>query len=53
MPVDPDRLRPVELFDAISDEDLALVAHQMEDRVVEAGEHLARRSVSGGGSSGR
>jgi len=47
MPVDPARLRPVDLFDAISDEDLALVAHQMEERQVEPGEHLAREGASG------
>ena len=47
MPVDPARLRPVDLFDAISDDDLAIVGAEMEERLVGSGEHLAREGASG------
>ena len=47
MPVDPARLRAVELFDGVSDDDLALMASHMEERAVAAGEHLAREGASG------
>ncbi|MFA5883805.1 MAG: Crp/Fnr family transcriptional regulator [Acidimicrobiia bacterium] len=47
MPVDPARLRTLSLFDDIADEDLALVGEKMEERPIEAGEHLTREGASG------
>ena len=47
MPVDPARLRNVAVFTDLTDDDLALVAEKMEERVVEPGEHLAREGASG------
>ena len=47
MPVDPTRLRSVDLFDGITDDDLAMMASHMEEREVAAGEHLAREGASG------
>jgi CRP-like cAMP-binding protein len=47
MPVDPARLRSVDLFDGVADDDLAMMASHMEERDVAAGEHLAREGVSG------
>lgn len=47
MPVDPTRLRTVPLFDDLTDEDLALVAEKVEERIVEPGEHLTREGASG------
>jgi len=47
MPVDPVRLRGIAVFTDLTDDDLALVAEKMEERVVEPGEHLAREGSSG------
>lgn len=47
MPVDPARLRGIAVFADLTDDDLALVAEKMEERVVEPGEHLAREGASG------
>lgn len=47
MPVDPTRLRSVDLFDGITDDDLAMISARMEERAVSPGEHLAREGASG------
>jgi len=47
MPVDPTALRPVALFDGLTDEDLAVVAEKFEHRTAEAGERFAREGASG------
>lgn len=47
MPVDPARLRSADLFDGVSDDDLAMIASHMEEREVAAGEHLTREGASG------
>jgi CRP-like cAMP-binding protein len=47
MPVDPARLRNISLFEGLSDEDRALIAEKMEERVVDPGEHLTREGASG------
>jgi CRP-like cAMP-binding protein len=47
MPVDPTRLHAVTLFDGLADDDVAAMAERMEERVVAAGEHLAREGASG------
>lgn len=47
MPIDPARLRGIAVFTDLTDDDLALVAQKMEERLVEPGEHLAREGASG------
>lgn len=47
MPVDPARLRPISLFDDLTDADVASIGAKMEERVVEPGEHLAREGSTG------
>lgn len=47
MPVDPTRLRSFDLFDGITDDDLAMISARMEERAVSSGEHLAREGASG------
>ena len=47
MSIDPARLRGIAVFTDLTDDDLALVAQKMEERVVEPGEHLAREGASG------
>lgn len=47
MPVDPARLRGVTVFTDLTDDDIAMVAEKMEERLVEPGEHLAREGASG------
>lgn len=47
MPVDPARLRPISLFDDLTDADVASIGAKMEERPVEPGEHLAREGATG------
>jgi len=47
MPVDPTRLRSVDLFGGITDDDLAMMSARMEERAVSRGERLAREGASG------
>jgi CRP/FNR family transcriptional regulator, cyclic AMP receptor protein len=47
MPVDPARLRGITVFTDLTDDDIHLVAREMEERIVEPGEHLTREGASG------
>lgn len=47
MPVDPARLRGISVFTDLTDDDIELVAREMEERIVEPGEHLTREGASG------